>query len=425
MRARRVRYVAMAGAAVALFILFESASRLGAPLTGPLRVLSWVAAGYAPFLMVALIGTFLIGCMTRPSRRELGERLLLGAVIAALLMGARLARGHAPLWPDALGVGLGTATLLSMAALVLRTRGQQRVEAQVLLLGAGMLPAFVLYTTPFLELTLLMHPTTLDGVVYAADSTLGWQPAFVLGRLLQARPPLELAINIVYAALPFALALVIGLQMRGRCGRAEPDAVALFLLAGVAAFSLYHVVPVTGPLYAFEGVWPWTEPLAAAVAAPMAVPEAARNCIPSMHTTWALLIFFNTRGYHRAIRVGAALFLALTLLATLGLGYHYLMDLVVAVPYTVALQAAMTPGAGARAVRGAVVALSAAMTLGWLLMLRFAVPWMMSWPLVQWSLVLATVTLSLWLERLATGAAVRTATGPQTAEAELAPAGGG
>lgn len=71
--------------------------------------------------------------------------------------------------------------------------------------------------------------------------------------------------------------------------------------------------------------------------------------MPSLHFAWVLMLLWWTRGQRAWLRISAASFLILTALATLGLGEHYVLDLVVAVPFTVftvAVVAAVLPGNG-------------------------------------------------------------------------------
>ena len=82
--------------------------------------------------------------------------------------------------------------------------------------------------------------------------------------------------------------------------------------AGVLGSLLYLLCPAVGP------VWAQT-------------PGAPRNCMPSMHLTWALLLFCYSP---RWLRPFAAIFALLTALATLGLGEHYVLALVAALPFT-------------------------------------------------------------------------------------------
>jgi membrane-associated phospholipid phosphatase len=58
--------------------------------------------------------------------------------------------------------------------------------------------------------------------------------------------------------------------------------------------------------------------------------------MPSMHLTWALLIAINARS--AVLRVGLWVYVVLIAAATLALREHYLVDLIAAVPYTIAVQ---------------------------------------------------------------------------------------
>jgi hypothetical protein len=56
-----------------------------------------------------------------------------------------------------------------------------------------------------------------------------------------------------------------------------------------------------------------------------------------MHFGWALLVFWNLRG--RVLKICAYIFAGLTALATVGLGEHYCVDLLVAIPFCFIVQA--------------------------------------------------------------------------------------
>ena len=69
-------------------------------------------------------------------------------------------------------------------------------------------------------------------------------------------------------------------------------------------------------------------------------PTHFRNAVPSLHVTWAALALLACRG-RSALACGLmAVFLAFTILATLGLGEHYLIDLIVAAPFLLVVRAA-------------------------------------------------------------------------------------
>jgi hypothetical protein len=65
-----------------------------------------------------------------------------------------------------------------------------------------------------------------------------------------------------------------------------------------------------------------------------------RNCLPSLHFGWALLLLWNCRG--RAMETFGSIYLFLTALATVGLGEHYFVDLIASVPFCAAVQAIAT-----------------------------------------------------------------------------------
>ncbi|HEY2845078.1 MAG TPA: phosphatase PAP2 family protein, partial [Bryobacteraceae bacterium] len=118
--------------------------------------------------------------------------------------------------------------------------------------------------------------------------------------------------------------------------------------------------------------------------------------IPSLHTAWGLLIFWRTRGSVLWIRAAAGLFLFLTLLATLGLGEHYLIDLIVAVPYAVSLRACCMTQAGWSRDRILTAAFNAVLVAAWLVLLRQQA--LLQIPVAAaWSMALATVASAVWL----------------------------
>jgi hypothetical protein len=65
--------------------------------------------------------------------------------------------------------------------------------------------------------------------------------------------------------------------------------------------------------------------------------------MPSMHLTWSLLIALNARSLR--LRVALWVYVALMAIATLALREHYLIDLIAAVPYTLAVQWMVCGGA--------------------------------------------------------------------------------
>src|SRR5262249_55401440 len=109
-------------------------------------------------------------------------------------------------------------------------------------------------------------------------------------------------------------------------------------------------------------------------------------------------------------------------LSTLALGEHYLVDLVAAVPFVVALQALCTTGLSweNRARRNAML-WGFGLTLSWCFVLRYGLAPFVSVPGLSWAAVLATVAGSVLLyRRLARATVARLAAEPL--RPEIAPA---
>jgi hypothetical protein len=273
------------------------------------------------FLASALLGAGLIAAVALPPRWKAW------AVGAGILMEALIFAGFPP--PDDLaqsvvqrGAGLGLVLLAALALHAGRATAEARRAAQSALNLALVLPLFVVASGPALELTALLHPATLDAPCLRADALLG-QPSFAAGMLFGHHPPLGQACAVIYGELPLFCALVIVPSVAGDRPRAA-EIVTAFVALGVAGYILYHVFPVAGPRYAAPG-WPGRVPLEA-LAQPPPVP---RNCMPSMHTAWVLYCAFQLRRGWRPLGV---VWVLGTLLATLGLGLHYAVDLIAALP---------------------------------------------------------------------------------------------
>jgi cytochrome P450 len=93
-------------------------------------------------------------------------------------------------------------------------------------------------------------------------------------------------------------------------------------------------------------------------------------------------------------------FLAGTVLATLGLGEHYLIDLVVALAFTLAVHTACTPRRDRYATpRARALVASIGLTALWYAVLFRGTSLLHSWPVLTWGLSLATLGVVVALER--------------------------
>jgi hypothetical protein len=186
--------------------------------------------------------------------------------------------------------------------------------------------AIVLFPLFILPLACLgesaVRPKTMDGLFRSGDLWLGLD-GYALSRFCLAHSWAYWSTVAVYEFLPLALALA-WLASRSRtlvCGA---------IAGALAALPIYLVLPAAGPQYAFNG---WPLPGAQLVAAVSKVHP--RNCMPSMHFTWAALAALNVRGRWRAPFV---IYAALMGLATVAGGEHYFVDVIAAVPFALVVQ---------------------------------------------------------------------------------------
>jgi hypothetical protein len=286
-------------------------------------------------------------------------------------------------------VGLASLLLLGLRTIWTRTDRELLIYCFVpaLLLTAGMgFDGF------FLEHSAGLHSKTLDLYLYSADCSFGIQSSFLVGQLFyNSSWLLHLSVTI-YEACMVPLVLVYAVMLSDR--RRALNAFVAFLIAGPLGVIFFLIVPGAGPIYAF-GHFP-AVPLPTADVARLALEpilvNAPRNAIPSLHLTWALLAFWNTRRGPAWLRILALFLLADTALATLGTGQHYLVDLIAAVPFALMVQALASNVF--RVDRAAWIVPSAAglsLTLLWLGIIRYGVNFLWSSPSIPWLLTIVTL----------------------------------
>jgi hypothetical protein len=285
---------------------------------------AFAALGLSPgasWLAPALTGCFVIYLWTRPSARDL---TCATAVMAALLV----VRGSVDRsqWsalagnPSQLGFFAGFASLIMLASR----------PSSPAFRGALCMPLFVLVRyLAILALNLDSGPS-VDGRMLLLDHSLG-DPAYRLGQWLEPRPALTQALWLLYWAVPLTLPLAFGAALED--SRRRHSILFAWGMASALALVCYHIWPVAGPRYAFSG-WPALPRQVSS--APMDVPEGLlRTGMPSLHLTWAILMWRLAPDAPRWLRVVLGAFVGITVATTLGLGQHFLVDLLLALPFTV------------------------------------------------------------------------------------------
>ncbi|WP_370269247.1 phosphatase PAP2 family protein [Streptomyces sp. V4I8] len=306
------------------------------------------------FLLYASMALMMVVLTWRQRLVAVGAAFGIDLTIALVrwAAGIKVTEGH-PFGNGALWVILGCAVIA-----VTRRTGPERV---LLLKGVGLALLLVAGRKTgdtWLLITSKTRPTVLDPYLATADHALG-NPSWLVGRMVRATEPVgPHVLDFVYVQLAVAAVIVALYQLRNVAVERRFPAhhlVRTFLVIGLLGPGIYMIFPVVGPVFAYgtgafgtggehwalANLWPDTLP---PVSAPHPMPYdeiTPRNCMPSLHTAWALTIFVHSRRGPRILRYAGTFWLVATLGATLGFGYHYGVDLVAGVVFALTIEAAL------------------------------------------------------------------------------------
>jgi PAP2 superfamily protein len=351
------------------------------------------------FFALALASVIIIHFRVRPSWQDALLVLALSALIA--VVDFRLL--HFKPW---IMDWFAFPGLFSLLVLGLRTVWAEDSQRKRLLLA--FIPALLFVTSEyfaatFLEWTAAAHPKVLDLYLFSFDSSLHVQFSFLLGQAFSMWPTLRIISVIFYIGLPVPIALVYAGRLLRLNEKAIPSFVA-FLATGPIGVIFYNIFPALGPVHIFQQAFPW-HPLTVEQATklflePIAI-TGAPNAIPSLHMAWVLLVWWYSRGLSVLERSIAMAFVFFTVLATLGTGEHYFIDLVVGFPFALLIESVCAFSVGlTEKPRLSGIIFGAFGTLGWLMLLHYGNHLFWISPIVPWFLCAATVAVSIWIERM-------------------------
>lgn len=351
----------------------------------------------SPFLALALASVVILHLRVFPKLRDAGLIVAATFAMAAVCF----------LWlrfPHAVMACFSFVGLSSFLVMAVRTVWEK--DRRLLLYT--FVPAFLFVASDYfasnmLDWTNAAHPRTLDEYLLMFDASLHIQPAFLAGRAYEMWPWLHNMSLIAYVALAVPIAMVYGGRLRLNREKAFPAMLA-FLITGPMGILFYNIFPAAGPHNLFGHRFPF-EPLpydriAHILLEPVAI-AGPRNAMPSLHLTWVLLAWWYSRKLSLFERVIAFLFLGLTAFATLGTGEHWLADLVVAFPFALMIQALCAyqlPINDAR--RRTAFLFGLLTTLAWLVLFRYATRLFWTSPVVPWTLIAATLALTMIRQRV-------------------------
>jgi len=297
-----------------------------------------LAVGTSPFIAATISSFVLAFAATRPGWKRLSILAVAGTAFYALYVHAGGAVGVFVAGPVmAWGAVTGLLAFPWLAVLAFRPQFPGRLVALRQLAFLVGLAGFLVISGKFLHLLPRLYPNVYDPQLYLLDNSIIPHVSFQVGVWLRDSTPIRNCSFIAYFWLPLFVVLLQVLEKPTEHRILSVNAWR-FLFIGIGGALLYNLYPACGPIYLFPSQFPSTAPDPKSLAlATVAIPFAARNAIPSLHMAWALglLIGAWTLGWwQRVVFLCVAVF---TVLATMGQGEHYLVDLIVAVPFAYAV----------------------------------------------------------------------------------------
>jgi hypothetical protein len=353
-----------------------------------------------PYLPFVIAGAFVFFLRAAPSRWEIYAWLLISPLFIKVIHLSAV-----PFWVIRVATGfslLGFGALLLLGLRTLWSDPEGRKNSLAFFLPALVLIAFILTSAHVLRFSGGLNPQTEDAWLYAFDGSFGFQPSFLMGRIMFSSLVLARCALLTYLSLPFAMAVVCAWQIRSKSPRIPWRMLTILLLAGVGGWLLYNVVPGTGPIYAYNRDFPWHplpyKDLSRFVVARMTIPTGIpRNAMPSLHMGWAVLLFWNSKGFPRWLRGILLIFVILTVVATMGGGQHYFVDLVVSLPFALMVQSAASYFSPNKEHHLVALIAGAALTLIWLIFVCFGLALALVSPAIPWTFVAVTAASTFWL----------------------------
>ncbi|MCC6748906.1 MAG: phosphatase PAP2 family protein [Deltaproteobacteria bacterium] len=291
------------------------------------------AAGSAPAAFDCPLSG--LGEFCRRNDVRLAEAMwLLAHLFFDLMIVAAWALRGLPQAPRYLALNMAT-----MTAILLLRPAMRRAERGFFWIARQWYP-ISFFTLFFLECGALVpaiHPREYDAQVAGLDFALfGDLPARFMAWI--HHPALSEYLQICYAVYYF-LPIIAGIQMMRRLGtKPLADGIAIISIAFYGSYATYFLIPVVGPRFfppyheGLSGLWTFD-----AIRNCLAAGEGRmHDCMPSAHTSITLLTLFFAWRSHRPTFWALLPIASGLIFSTVYLRYHYVVDVIAAVPFTYA-----------------------------------------------------------------------------------------
>ncbi len=242
-----------------------------------------------------------------------------------------------PIWMfrvSKIGAAFGLIGLACLLVEFLRPVNRRRYARelwQVALIPVGLIcSAYLLSTVPGAA------GVSYDLYLHAADLTLGFSAAALARIFVIDHHFFMLLFDTVYLYLSLVMGLTQLLYL-ARPAKMWINPVLLFTVQGVFAGFFFTLMPAVGSASLFWEKFPRHLPTEMTPSLIRLTSQAALNCLPSMHFSWALGVTFLLWPFGPKLRAASLVFLFLTAGSIFACGNHYIMDLLMAPAFTVSL----------------------------------------------------------------------------------------
>lgn len=242
-----------------------------------------------------------------------------------------------PIWMfrvSKVGAGLGVLGLFLLTKELVSARNRKDFGPE--LLQVALIPVSLICSAYLLTTVPGAAGVSYDLFLHAADITFGFSPAAFARIFVLEHRFWMLVFDTAYLYLSLLMSLTILLHLN-RPHKMWINPVLLFTAQGFFAGIFFTLMPAVGSASLFLEKFPRHLPMDLP---PRLIPldsQAALNCLPSMHFSWALGLTVLVWPLGPRLRSASFIFLVLTIGSIFACGNHYLMDLLLAPAFTLSL----------------------------------------------------------------------------------------
>ncbi|HEV2199626.1 MAG TPA: phosphatase PAP2 family protein [Bryobacteraceae bacterium] len=342
--------------------------------------------GSNSMIACGFLGALFIHFGSRPSLMHVSLSLAAGIIVAFLyaLLGG-------PFGPNTFSYLMGAGAFLGVGSILVMSLHQVWTRSSPYALplrDALILPVFSLIAGLCMHFANGGSHSSFDFLLYRFDSSLGLAPGPFVVSLFRELPWIRTGSSLFYGGLLCFPPLYHGwASYNGKV--AKVHLMHAFVVAGVGGFVLYQICPAVGPLVTFGPQFPDRLPAMSAVPMNAFMSTSVHNAMPSMHMTWALLVWVAAWELGSFAVAMASVFVMFTGLAAVGFGEHYLIDLIVSVPLVMMVQGICTA-------RHKLTAIGLGLVVAWTVYLRTGIQLPTA---LNWLSMIATVMTTVFMMR--------------------------